>query len=73
MAIRKSIGVILEEIKKNIDLDENDIVTIVTSIKQVHLFDDVLDFRQELKTTYKLNDILLLAFLVILERGKQSF
>ena len=73
MAIKKSIGVIFDEIKESIDLDENDIVTIVTSIKQIHLFDDVLDFRQEQKTTYKLSDILLLAFLVILERGKQTF
>lgn len=73
MAIKNNICVVLSEIRESIDLDENDIATIVTSISQIHLFDDVLDFRQELKITYKLNDILLLAFLVILERGKQSF
>lgn len=73
MAIRKNVLAILSEIKESIDLDEDDIVRIVSSVKQIHLFDDVDDFRQELKITYKLNDILLLAFLVILERGKQSF
>ena len=73
MAIKQPVGVILNEIKENIDLDENDIATIVTSVKQIHIFDNVLDFRQENKTTYKLSDILLLTFLVILERGKQSF
>lgn len=73
MAIRKNVLAILNEIKESIDIDEDDIVTITTSIKQIHLFDDVDDFRQENKITYNLSDILLLTFIVILERGKQSF
>lgn len=73
MAIKKNVLTILSEIKENIDIDEDDIVTIVTSIKQIHLFDDIDDFRQENKVVYNLSDLLLLAFLVLLERGKQSF
>lgn len=73
MAIKKTITAILGEINTNIDIGDDDIVTIIKSINAIHLFDDVLDFRQTNKIKYKLNDILLLAFLVILETKSLSF
>lgn len=73
MAIKKSITAVLSEINTHIDIGDDDIVTIFKSINAIHLFDEVLDFRQVNKVKYKLNDILLLAMLVILETKSQSF
>lgn len=73
MAIKKAVTAILSEINTQIDIGDDDIVTIFKSINAIHLFDDVIDFRQVNKIKYKLNDLLLLAMLVILETKSQSF
>lgn len=73
MAIKKTITALLSEINTQIDIGDDDIVTVFKSINAIHLFDDVLDFRQVNKVKYKLNDVLLLAMLVILETKSQSF
>lgn len=66
--VRNSILFVLNEVFKQINIDEDEIINVVSSIKHIHIFDDVLDFRQENKIVYPLSDILLMAFLVILER-----
>lgn len=65
--------IVLSEAIKQINLNEDDVNEIILSISSIHLFDDVLDFRQASKIVYPLKDILLMAFLVILDRGKQNF
>lgn len=65
--------IVLSEAIKQINLSDEDVNEIILSINSIHLFDDVKDFRQEAKVVYPLKDILLMAFLVILDRGKQSF
>ena len=65
--------VALKDVMGNIHLDEDDIANIVVSSRHIHLFDDVRDFREESRIKYELSDILMMAFIVILEKGKQSF
>lgn len=64
---------LIGEVSSQIDIDENELTTIVKSIKAIHLFDDVEDFRHQSYITYRLEDILLMVFLVVLEQGVQSF
>ena len=64
---------LIGEVSSQIDIDEDEVATIVKSIKSIHLFDDVEDFRNSSYITYRLEDILLMVFLVVLERGVQSF
>ena len=73
MAIKRNIFFILSEIREKIIFNDDDLSDVYTRISSLHLFDEVSDFRQAGKITYKLDDLLLLVFLVILEEGKQSF
>lgn len=73
MAMKNTVLVALSEIKEKIELSDDDKQTVLARISHIHLFDDVKDFRQSGKITYRLPDLLLLVFFVILEEGKQSF
>ena len=73
MAIKRNTLYVLKEAIEQIDLGEDEINILISGISSIHLFDDVLDFRQLGKTKYPLKDILMMTFLVLLERGKQSF
>ena len=73
MALKRNIAFILSEIREKIIFNDDDLNEVYSRIACLHLFDEVADFRQPGKIIYKLDDLLLLVFLVILEEGKQSF
>lgn len=57
----------------HLDLDEESVIRIMDNHFFIELFESVPDFRQTNKCTYKLSNLLMMIFLVILERGKVSF
>ena len=65
--------VVLKDIVSRVHLDEDDVAEILIGSRHIHLFDEVKDFRKGSRITYELSDILMMAFIVILEKGKQSF
>lgn len=71
--VKNNILFVLSEAVNNINLDEEEIDEVVKSITSIHIFDDVLDFRQKNKISYKLGDILLMAMIVIIREKTQSF
>ena len=71
--VKNKVLVALKDVVKQIDLSEEDIVELIIDHHHIHLFDDVADFREKGKIRYELSDILMMAFIVILEKGKQSF
>lgn len=71
--VKNNVLFILSETVNDISLDEEEIDEVVKSITSIHIFDDVLDFRQKNKISYKLGDILLMAMIVIIREKTQSF
>ena len=70
--INDTLLVISEKIRQ-IDIDEDEIINVVSSDKFFHIFDDVKDFRQKSKIIYRLSDLLMIALLTILINGKSSY
>lgn len=64
---------VIGESFRNIDISEEGIVSFLNSELYIHLFEDVPDFRQPGKVTYRLPDLLMMIFLVTIERGKTSY
>ena len=64
---------LISDAVNKISLSDEQLSEIFVSCEYLHLFDDVADFRQKAKISYELKDILMMAFITILERGKQSF
>ena len=71
--VKKKTLFVLKDVVADIHLDEDDVADLIISARHIHLFDDVKDFRDESRIRYDLSAILLIAFIVILEKGKQSF
>ena len=71
--VKDNVLLILSEAVNSITLNEDEINEVVKSIDSIHIFDDVLDFRQQGKISYKLGDILLMAMIVIIREKTQSF
>ncbi len=71
--VKNNVLFILSEAVNDISLDKEEIDEVVKSITSIHIFDDVLDFRQKNKISYKLGDILLMAMIVIIREKTQSF
>lgn len=70
--IMNSLWAIGEEIKQ-VDIAGYGYLDIIKSNRYLHIFDSVKDFRQAGKISYKLSDLLMMAFLVILENGKGAY
>ena len=64
---------IIGEAFKNADINDDDLLDTCVKIDFIHYFEGIEDFRNADMITYKLQNILLLAFLVILSRGVNSF
>ena len=70
--IMNNLWAIGEEIKQ-VDIAGYGYLDIIKSNRYLHIFDAVKDFRQAGKISYKLSDLLMMAFLVILENGKGAY
>lgn len=68
--IKKTPGTfaLLVEVFKEIDVFDNDEFNCQTAITYVHIFDEIKDPRQEVKTKYELSHILMLLLLVIMNK-----
>lgn len=64
---------ILSEKFKELNITEDDLLEISKQQKFIHIFTDVPDFRMKGKITFKLENILMLIFLAIIQGGKMSF
>lgn len=64
---------LISESFRAIDFSEDEFITYIDSSLFLHIFDDIVDFRQKSKVEYKLSNLLMLIFLVILQYGKQSY
>lgn len=71
--VKDNIIFVLSEAVNNVFLEDDEILEIVSSINSIHIFDDVVDFRQRNKISYKLGDLLLMAMIVIIKEKTQSF
>ncbi len=70
--IVNSFAVITESFR-SVNIDENGILQLLDCRMFLHLFEDVPDFRDQVKITYKLSNLLMMVFLCVLERGKISY
>ncbi len=57
----------------HIDLDEDSVIRLMDNRFFIQIFENIPDFRQQVKIKYKLSNLLTLIFLTVLERGKTSF
>ena len=64
---------IISESIKELSISDDEYVDIMKSQKYLHIFDSVKDFRQNGKIEYSLGDILMLAFIVIMKKGRGAF
>ena len=64
---------IISESFRSVNISEGDIINYVDDTLFLHIFDNIPDFRQKWKVQYKLSNLLMLIFLVILQYGKQSY
>ncbi len=64
---------IISESFKRAGVSDDDLLDTLHSIDFVHYFDNVRDFRNVDMITYKLSDLLMMAFLTILANGVNSF
>lgn len=64
---------VISESFKRAGISEDDLLDTLYAIDFVHYFDKVTDFRNPDMITYKLSDLLMMAFLTILENGVNSF
>lgn len=64
---------VISESFHHIDLDEDSIIRLMDNHFFIQLFENIADFRQQVKIKYKLSNLLMLIFLTVLERGKTSF
>lgn len=64
---------IISESFRSVNISEGDIIDYVDDTLFLHIFDNIPDFRQNWKVQYKLSNLLMLIFLVILQYGKQSY
>lgn len=71
--VKNNVLLVLSDTVKSIYLTEDELMDVITSIDCIHIFDDVDDFRQENKISYKLGDILLMAMFAIIKEKSQSF
>ena len=71
--VKDNIIFVLSEAVNNVFLEDDEILEVVSSINSIHIFDDVADFRQRNKISYKLGDLLLMAMIVIIKEKTQSF
>ena len=70
--IVNSFAVITESFR-SVNIDEDGILQLLDCHMFLHLFEDVPDFRDQVKITYKLSSLLMMVFLCVLERGKISY
>ena len=71
--VKDNIIFVLSEAVNNVFLEDDEILEVVSSINSIHIFDDVADFRQRNKISYKLGDLLLMAMIAIIKEKTQSF
>lgn len=64
---------VISESFKQAHITEDDLCETMTSVQFVHFFEKLKDWRNPDMITYKLHNLLLLAFLVILSEGINSF
>jgi predicted transposase YbfD/YdcC len=64
---------VFTEAFRQIDISEDELLTIASRIDFVHLFEGVSDFRMQGKVTYRLADILFLVFWVKLSKRTNCF
>ena len=72
MKIRNNL-LAIREVVSNIHIADDDIMEMTFKHSFLHIFDDIEDFRIVKKTSYKLNDLLLLIFLTIIRHKTNSF
>ena len=63
----------ISESFRQMNLSEDGILQLLDNHMFLHMFEDVPDFREQCKVKYKLSSLLMMVFLIILERGKVSF
>ena len=64
---------VISESFKRAGISDDDLMDTLHSVDFVHYFDNVKDFRNGDMITYKLSDLLMMAFLTILSNGVNSF
>ena len=64
---------VISESFKRAGISDDDLLDTLHSIDFIHYFDNVKDFRNHDMITYKLSDLLMMAFLTILANGVNSF
>ena len=64
---------VISESFKRAGISDDDLMDTLHSIDFVHYFDKIKDFRNSDMITYKLSDLLMMAFLTILANGVNSF
>lgn len=63
----------IDEVRDDMDFPDDLVREIRVSQKHLHFFDSVEDFRDPNKIEYKLSEILLMTFLIMMERGTSVF
>ena len=65
--------VVISESFKRANISEDDLLDTLHAVDFIHYFEKVKDFRNADMVTYKLSDLLMMAFLTILANGVNSF
>ena len=63
----------ISESFKQLNITYEGILEVIDYNQYVHLFENVPDFRQKCKIVYELPDLLMMIFMVVILRGKESY